>query len=149
MKTNDDMTDKSTRLKTQEARKALAPFTSFRAPAVTDDIWDMLHGLLRDVHPILYDVLSSNKDLTKSNRRICVLLALGFRAGEIGRLMSLSPQSLANMKRHINGILFGDRNAASLPYNMMRIDLEISRTAHQTAIIDGLYCSEAKKVDEC
>jgi len=104
-----------------EIRRSIASPDCLSDSSWREDLLKRLMSLSMDFHPRLWEEMSRCHVLTERNHRVCVLLASGFSNQETRRLLSLSPQSLSNMKRHINTVVFGDRRATSLRRNLLAI----------------------------
>jgi len=79
--------------------------------------------LLEDAYsrffPLLLQEVKQSKGMNKLDQVVVLLVALGFKPGEIQCLTGKSPSQITNSKAKANKTLFGDCSASSLFNNLI------------------------------
>ena len=78
-----------------------------------------LEDAYSQLFPLLLQEVKQSKGMNKSDQIVALLVALGFKPGEIQCLTGKSPSQITNSKAKANRTLFGDNSASSLFNNLM------------------------------
>lgn len=87
----------------------------------TKSEWNTLSDMVRTFFPKLYSLLSQRKDISEQEFKVCMLIFLGFKTGEITAILDTSMQSVSNTKASVSRKLFNEKSAASLYRNLSKI----------------------------
>lgn len=87
----------------------------------TKSEWNTLSDMVRTFFPKLHSLLSQRKDISEQEFKVCMLIFLGFKTGEITAILDTSMQSVSNTKASVSRKLFNEKSAASLYRNLSKI----------------------------
>lgn len=94
---------------------------SLKVTRPTDVEWNRLIRQFSRSVPSLYTALGRDVLLSPAELRLCILLLLGFKIGDVAILLNTSAQSITNIRYKANQKLFNESTAASLEKNLMNI----------------------------
>ena len=84
--------------------------------------WRMLYDLVEKQLPAFYKEITNHEyGLTAVEKKVCMLVRLGFPPFEIGYLLHLSPQHVSNVRSKINQKLFHQSGAKGLNEKLCQI----------------------------
>lgn len=84
--------------------------------------WRMLYDLVEKQLPAFYKEITNHEyGLTTVEKKVCMLVRLGFPPFEIGYLLHLSPQHVSNVRSKINQKLFHQSGAKGLNEKLCQI----------------------------
>ena len=87
----------------------------------TKSEWNTLSDMVRTFFPKLHSLLSQRKDISEQEFKVCMLIYLGFKTGEITTILDTSMQSVSNTKASVSRKLFNEKSAASLYRNLSKM----------------------------
>ena len=87
----------------------------------TKSEWNTLSDMVRTFFPKLHSLLSQRKDISEQEFKVCMLIYLGFKTGEITTILDTSMQSVSNIKASVSRKLFNEKSAASLYRNLSKM----------------------------
>ena len=87
----------------------------------TKSEWNTLSDMVRTFFPKLHSLLSQRKDISEQEFKVCMLIYLGFKTGEITTILDTSMQSVSNTKASVSRKLFNEESAASLYRNLSKM----------------------------
>ena len=86
---------------------------------ITEEELKSLEDAYSQFFPVLLQEVKQSKGMNNFDQQVALLVALGFKPGEIQCLTGRSPSQITNSKAKANKTLFGDRSASSLSNNMI------------------------------
>ena len=87
----------------------------------TKSEWNTLSDMVRTFFPKLHSLLSQRKDISEQEFKVCMLIYLGFKTGEITTILDTSMQSVSNTKASVSRKLINEKSAASLYRNLSKM----------------------------
>jgi hypothetical protein len=94
---------------------------SLKVTRPTDVEWNRLIRQFSRFVPSLYTALGRDVLLSPAELRLCILLLLGFKIGDITILFNTSAQSITNIRYKANQKLFNESTATTLEKNLANI----------------------------
>ena len=94
---------------------------SLKVTRPTDVEWNRLIRQFSRFVPSLYTALGRDVLLSPAELRLCILLLLGFKIGDIAILFNTSAQSITNIRYKANQKLFNESTATTLEKNLANI----------------------------
>lgn len=86
--------------------------------SITNKEWEEFIGKFYTHFKSYSDYLDSQRSLTDNQKKICILIRLGFRESEMANIMELNKGRINKIKIQINEKFFGESNAKSLRDNL-------------------------------
>ena len=87
----------------------------------SNEEWARLTTLFSKCLPVTHGFISKGAFLSPQEFRVCMLLIIGFAAGEIAVLLDTTIQRITNIKSRINKKLFNDDRAITLNQNLKKL----------------------------
>ena len=94
---------------------------SLKVTRPTDVEWNRLIRQFSRSVPSLYTALGRDVLLSPAELRLCILLLLGFKIGDVAILLNTSAQSITNIRYKANQKLFNESTATTLEKNLTDI----------------------------
>ena len=76
---------------------------------ISAEQWKALEQMFSREHPIFYALVNSSEKLTITDRRICLLIRLGFKPKDISAIMGMDKSNVSNARSRIYKKLFGEK----------------------------------------
>ena len=89
---------------------------AYKGQKLTNDDWDTICNLICEYLPSSYDFIVSHFKINSSEYRICILLRLHFKVGEIANMLGVSSPYISKVNTDILGKTFGKRGSSKELY---------------------------------
>ena len=85
---------------------------AYKGQKLTNDDWDTICNLICEYLPSSYDFIVSHFNINSSEYRICILLRLHFKVGEIANMLGVSSPYISKVSTDILGKTFGKKGSS-------------------------------------
>lgn len=85
---------------------------AYKGLKLSENNWDNIHNLICEYFPGFYDFLLSHLKIDSTEYRICLLLRLHFKTGEIANMLGVTPPYISKTSTEILGNLFGKKGSS-------------------------------------
>ena len=85
---------------------------AYKGQKLTNDDWDTICNLICEYFPSSYDFIVSHFNINSSEYRICILLRLHFKVGEIANMLGVSSPYISKVSTDILGKTFGKKGSS-------------------------------------
>ena len=85
---------------------------AYKGQKLSNDDWDTIHNLICEYLPSSYDFIVSHFNVNSSDYRICILLRLHFKVGEIANMLGVSSPYISKVSTDILEKTFGKRGSS-------------------------------------
>ena len=89
---------------------------AYKGQKLTNDDWDTICNLICEYLPSSYDFIVSHFNINSSEYRICILLRLHFKVGEIANMLGVSSPYISKVSTDILEKTFGKRGSSKELY---------------------------------
>ena len=89
---------------------------AYKGQKISNDDWDTICNLISEYLPSSYDFIVSHFNINSSEYRICILLRLHFKVGEIANMLGVSSPYISKVSTDILGKTFGKRGSSKELY---------------------------------
>ncbi len=90
-------------------------------PPLSDKDWELFEAEFGNSYAAYYvSVVCSSSLTTDRQRRVCILMRLGYRQGEVAIALNVSKGVINKIKSQVNSHLFGESGSSSLADNLQR-----------------------------
>jgi hypothetical protein len=83
-----------------------------KGKTLSEGDWDVVDNLTSEYHPAFYDYLLSHLKVDSNEYRICLLLRLHFKAGEIANMLGVTPPYISKTSTEIMEALYGKKGSS-------------------------------------
>ena len=87
---------------------------AYKGLKLSENNWDNIHNLICEYFPGFYDFLLSHLKIDSTEYRICLLLRLHFKTGEIANMFGVTPPYISKTSTEILGNLFGKKGSSKV-----------------------------------
>ena len=85
---------------------------AYKGLKLSENNWDNIHNLISEYFPGFYDFLLSHLKIDSTEYRICLLLRLHFKTGEIANMLGVTPPYISKTSTEILGNLFEKKGSS-------------------------------------
>ena len=92
---------------------------AYKGQKLTNDDWDTICNLICEYLPSSYDFIISHCNINSSEYRICILLRLHFKVGEIANMLGVSSPYISKVSTDILDKTFGKKGSSKDLYKVL------------------------------
>ena len=89
---------------------------AYKGQKLSNDDWDTICNLICEYLPVSYDFIISHFNINSSDYRICILLRLHFKVGEIANMLGVSSPYISKVSTDIMEKTFGKKGSSKELY---------------------------------
>lgn len=85
---------------------------AYKGQKLSENDWDTICNLMGEYLPSSYDFIVSHFNINYSDYRVCILLRLHFKVGEIANMLGVSSPYISKVSKDILEKTFGIRGSS-------------------------------------